>query len=152
MDLFGSYSIDKKSDIPIWVQLKQRLTYLIASGFYKPGDQLPTVRELAVQLDINYHTVNKVYHDLEGSGLIEVRTGRGSYVADSSDSRLILYENDAHIVAAEYATKLLQLGMTAAEAVKAIADHLGVSITINSTAADEREAGIKPSKRSSRVG
>ena len=64
MDPLDSYTIDKKSDIPIWVQLKQRLVYLIMSGSYKPGDQLPTVRELAVQLDINYHTVNKVYHDL----------------------------------------------------------------------------------------
>ena len=61
MDPLDSYTIDKKSDIPIWVQLKQRLVYLIMSGSYKPGDQLPTVRELAVQLDINYHTVNKVY-------------------------------------------------------------------------------------------
>ena len=58
MNPFDSFSIDKKSDIPIWVQLKQRLAYLIASGTYKPGDQLPNVRELAVQLDINYLTVN----------------------------------------------------------------------------------------------
>ena len=47
MDPLDSYTIDKKSDIPIWVQLKQRLVYLIMSGSYKPGDQLPTVRELA---------------------------------------------------------------------------------------------------------
>ena len=109
MNPFDSFSIDKKSDIPIWVQLKQRLAYLIASGTYKPGDQLPTVRELAVQLDINYHTVNKVYHELEGSGLIEVQAGRGSHVADLDDSRL-----------------------TAEEVVRIVADCLGVCITIDS--------------------
>lgn len=132
MNPFDSFSIDKKSDIPIWVQLKQRLAYLIASGTYKPGDQLPTVRELAVQLDINYHTANKVYHELEGSGLIEVQAGRGSHVADLDDSRFIAFEGEPHMITSEYVSKLLQLGMTAEEVVRIVADCLGVCITIDS--------------------
>ena len=132
MDPFDSFKIDKKSDIPIWVQLKQRLTYLIISGTYKPGDQLPTVRELAVQLDINYHTVNKVYHELEGSGLIEVQAGRGSHVADLSDSNFIAFEGEPHMITSEYVSKLTQLGMTAEEVVRIVADYLGVCITIDS--------------------
>lgn len=130
MDPFDSFKIDKKSDIPIWVQLKHRLTYLIMSGTYQPGDQLPTVRELAVQLDINYHTVNKVYHELEGSGLIEVQAGRGSHVADLGDSRFIAFEGEPHMITSEYATQLLQLGMTAEEVVQLVADYLGVSIAL----------------------
>lgn len=132
MGPFDTFKIDKKSDIPIWVQLKQRLTYLIISGTYKPGDQLPTVRELAVQLDINYHTVNKVYHELEGSGLIEVQAGRGSHVADLGDSRFIAFEGESHMITSEYVSQLLQLGMTAEEVVHIVADYLGVRITINS--------------------
>lgn len=135
MDNFGSFSIDKKSDIPIWVQLKQRLIHLIVSGTYQPGDQLPTVRELAVKLDINYHTVNKVYHDLESSKLIEVQAGRGSHVTDLGESRFIAFENEARMAVAEYAEKFLRLGMTAEEAIQAIADHLGISIVINPTPA-----------------
>lgn len=130
MDPFDSFKIDKKSDIPIWVQLKHRLTYLIMSGTYQPGDQLPTVRELAVQLDINYHTVNKVYHELEGSGLIEVQAGRGSHVADLGDSRFIAFEGEPHMITSEYASQLLQLGMTAEEVVQLVADYLGVSIAL----------------------
>ncbi|BAK44774.1 GntR family transcriptional regulator [Eggerthella sp. YY7918] len=147
MDPFDSYKIDKKSDIPIWVQLKQRLIYLIMSGSYKPGDQLPTVRELAVQLDINYHTVNKVYHELEGSGLIEVQAGRGSHVADPGNSKFVTYEGEPHMITAEYVAKLLQLGMTAEEVVRMVANHLDIDIAINSPSES------KPVKeRSHRVG
>lgn len=131
MDPFDSFTIDKKSDIPIWVQLKQRLTYLIVSGTYQPGDQLPTVRELAVQLDINYHTVNKVYHELEGSGLIEVQAGRGSHVADLGDSGFIAFEGEPRMITSEYVSQLLQLGMTAEEVVHIVADCLGIRITID---------------------
>lgn len=132
MDPFDSYKIDKKGDIPIWVQLKQRLTYLIMSGAYQPGDQLPTVRELAVQLDINYHTVNKVYHELEGSGLIEVQAGRGSHVADLGDSPVITFEGESRMITAEYVSKLLQLGMTAEEIVRIVANYLSIDISVDS--------------------
>lgn len=147
MDPLDSYTIDKKSDIPIWVQLKQRLVYLIMSGSYKPGDQLPTVRELAVQLDINYHTVNKVYHDLEGSGLIEVQAGRGSHVANLDDSKFITFKGEPHMITAEYASKLLQLGMTAEEVVRIVANYLGVNVAI-----DPAPKSASTKERARRVG
>ncbi|MBQ3106729.1 MAG: GntR family transcriptional regulator [Eggerthellaceae bacterium] len=131
MSAFENYSIDKKSDIPVWVQLRQRLSFCIMSGIYKEGDQLPTVRELAAQLDVHYHTVNKVYRDLETSGLVEMRSGRGTFVADLSESRFRAVEGDVQAAVAEYATKLLELGMTPEEAVLSLARHLGVAVTID---------------------
>lgn len=130
MGAFDNYSIDKKSDIPVWVQLRQRLSFCIMSGAYKEGDQLPTVRELATQLDVHYHTVNKVYADLEKSGLVEMRSGKGSFVADLSESRFRAIEGDVHAAVAEHASKLLELGMTPEEAVLAVANHLGVAVSI----------------------
>ena len=65
-----NFSIDERSGVPIWVQLRNRLVYLIQTGRYQPGDQLPTVHEMAVNLNINYNTVNKVYRSMETSGLI----------------------------------------------------------------------------------
>ena len=53
--------LDEHSGIPLWVQLRNRLMYLIDSGHYQAGDRLPTVRALAADLNVNYHTVNKVY-------------------------------------------------------------------------------------------
>ena len=63
-------TIDDDSGIPIWLQLRNRLIYLITSGFYDTGDKLPTVREMAVELGINYNTVSKVYQDIERDGYI----------------------------------------------------------------------------------
>lgn len=143
MGLFDSFEIDKKGDIPIWVQLKQRLFYVITSGKLKPGDKLPTVRELAIQLDINYHTVNKVYHDLENSGLIEVHVGRGTFVSERVGSSFVALENDTRLAAAECASKLLRLGMTPEEVVQTIADHVHVPIAIRSADAGDNAASVE---------
>ncbi len=63
------------------MQLKNRISYLIATNKYSQGDQLPTVRKLAVDLDISYNTVNRAYMDLEREGFITTRKGRGTFVA-----------------------------------------------------------------------
>lgn len=80
------FSIDERSGVPIWVQLRNRLVYLIQTGAYQPGDQLPTVHETAVNLNINYNTVNKVYRSMETSGLIVSKRGRGTFVAENPAS------------------------------------------------------------------
>ena len=55
------FQLDDASSIPVWLQLKNRFIYLITSGFYLPGDQLPTVRGLAAEVEVNYNPVSKVY-------------------------------------------------------------------------------------------
>lgn len=76
------FDIDETSDIPIWVQLRNRLAYLIDSGAFKPGEKLPTVRFLASELAINYNTVNKAYLNLKTDGLIKSVRGSGVFVSD----------------------------------------------------------------------
>lgn len=79
---FESFEVDYDSGLPVWIQIKNRIAYLIGSGIYTPGDQLPTVRALAVDLDISYNTVNRAYMDLERDGYITTRKGRGTFVAE----------------------------------------------------------------------
>lgn len=79
-----TFQVDESSDVPLWVQLKARLAYLISSGFYEPGEQLPTVRSLASDISINYNTVNKAYLALKSEGYIESTRGRGAFVRDLS--------------------------------------------------------------------
>lgn len=76
--------IDANSEIPIYVQLKNNLRYLITSGALSPGRQLPTVRALSVDLGINANTVARVYRELAAEGVIEMRRGTGSYVPESA--------------------------------------------------------------------
>ncbi len=82
MSALESFEVDHGSGLPVWIQVKNRIAYLIGSGAYAAGDRLPTVRALAVDLDISYNTVNRAYMDLEREGYISTRKGRGTFVAE----------------------------------------------------------------------
>ena len=75
-----AFEVDEGSDLPLWIQLKDRFAYLIASGYYKPDDQLPSVRRFAAETRISYNTVSKAYTALEREGYIVTRHGSGAYV------------------------------------------------------------------------
>ena len=74
-------SIDTRDRTPIYAQLDRGLRAAIAAGRLQPGDQLPTVRELAVDLRVNANTVARVYAELERAGVLETRRGVGSFVS-----------------------------------------------------------------------
>ena len=73
-------SIDARDATPIYAQLERGLRAAIATGRLAHGDQLPTVRQLAVDLRVNANTVARVYAELERAGVIETRRGVGSFV------------------------------------------------------------------------
>ena len=73
-------TIDAKDRTPIYAQLDRGLRAAIATGRLQLGDQLPTVRQLAVELKVNANTVARVYVDLERAGVIETRRGVGLFV------------------------------------------------------------------------
>ena len=68
-------SIDPRDATPIYAQLERGLRAAIATSRLRPGDQLPTVRQLAVELRVNANTVARVYGELERAGVIETRRG-----------------------------------------------------------------------------
>lgn len=72
--------INPKSPLPIYAQLIAQIRRAIRRGDLKPGDQLPTVRQLAVELRINPNTVARAYAELERDGLIATQQGRGTFV------------------------------------------------------------------------
>jgi GntR family transcriptional regulator len=74
-------AIDPRDPTPIYAQLERGVRAAIATGRLRPGDQLPTVRQLAVDLQINANTVARVYATLERAGVIETRRGVGSFIA-----------------------------------------------------------------------
>lgn len=85
MTPLDAFEIDHSSGLPVWIQVKNRLAYLIGAGVYAAGERLPTVRSLAIDLDISYNTVNRAYMDLEREGYISTRKGRGTFVAERHD-------------------------------------------------------------------
>mgnify|MGYP000014514862 FL=1 len=104
------FEVDENSGIPIWIQLRNRLMYLIDSGHYANGDRLPTVRALAADLNVNYHTVNKVYTNLEYEGYISSKRGRGAFVC--KEAVPVGEEVPGDIVLAEAIRQCVELGMT----------------------------------------
>ena len=76
-------TVDKLSDAPLYLQLRDAVIAGIASGELRPGDALPSVRSLAEDLGINLHTVNKAYATLRDEGYVIMLGRRGAYVADA---------------------------------------------------------------------
>jgi len=73
-------SIDIHSSVAVYVQIENHVQFAIASARLKPGDQLPSVRELSERLEVNPNTVAKAYRDLEVMGLLYTRRGMGVFV------------------------------------------------------------------------
>ena len=80
-------TIDTRDRTPIYAQLERALRAAIATGRLQAGDQLPTVRQLAVDLSVNANTVARVYAELERAGVIETRRGVGSFVNGTAAAR-----------------------------------------------------------------
>jgi len=75
-------ALNRQSGIPIYVQLEEQIRLLIHTGSLRPGDPLPTVRELAVSMGINYNTIARVYRDLQRMGVLHLKRGIGTFVAE----------------------------------------------------------------------
>jgi GntR family transcriptional regulator len=74
------FSVDPRSGVPIYLQLIEQVKRLVAVGALVAGEQLPTAKQLALDLTINANTVSRAYRDLERDGVIEAIPGRGSFV------------------------------------------------------------------------
>ncbi len=74
------FGLDVKSGVPFHRQIVDQIKYGIASGRLLPGEQLPTVRELAVHLQVNPNTVRKSYSELEILGILDTQQGTGTFV------------------------------------------------------------------------
>lgn len=75
-------SIDAKSGVPFYRQIIEQVKFAIARGDLRPGDRLPTVRQLAVDLAINLNTVVRAYREMEIEGVLNTQQGSGTFVSD----------------------------------------------------------------------
>src|SRR6478609_8963770 len=78
-----TFEVDARSPTPIYAQLDRSIRAAIATGQLEPGAQLPTVRQLAVDLAVNANTVARVYAQLELDGILETQRGVGTFVRES---------------------------------------------------------------------
>jgi GntR family transcriptional regulator len=118
-------SIDPHDATPIYAQLERALRAAIATGRMQPGEQLPTVRQLAVELSVNANTVARVYAELERAGVIETRRGVGSFISATPVEARSPREHDRRLRA--FVTRVLAdadaAGFTVDDILAALAAH-----------------------------
>jgi GntR family transcriptional regulator len=113
--------VDPTLPVPIWSQIEEAVRYLVASGALRPGDALPSVRDLAREQKINPNTVAKAYQRLAEARVLEARRGEGTFVAErppampAAERERLLREGATRLV-----TLAVNLGSSRSEAVSAL--------------------------------
>jgi GntR family transcriptional regulator len=124
MDRDINFSLDVVNGIPIYRQIIQQVEYAILSGRMKPGDRLPTIRSLAVELKINPNTIAKAYGEMEIRGILSTQVGRGTYI---SDKKPVPEEDERNQkiqeVLGRFVQEMQNLGVSKEKLIKLIENH-----------------------------
>jgi GntR family transcriptional regulator len=118
-----AFRLDGHSGVPVYRQLIDQVQAGIASGALTAGEQLPTVRQVAVDLAINPNTVSRAYREMEIRGLLDTEQGTGTFVADhkvefSKDER----ERKLNQLVSEFVSRAGATGFTLKQLIKALRD------------------------------
>jgi len=116
------FDLDFRSRQPIYIQIVERIRQQVARGDLQPGDQLPTVRQLAADLRVNFNTVARAYRLLDEAGLISTQHGRGTYVWETPSPEITqhLRSQGLHEMSGQFVQEALGLGYTPDEIAKEI--------------------------------
>ena len=116
------FTIDHSDPLPIYAQLDRAIRLAVATGKLRQGDQLPTVRQLAVDLRVNANTVAKVYGELERAGVVVTQRGVGTFIQNQENEAISLADRRRQLAALadEFLTKSVVLGFTQQEAIDSL--------------------------------
>lgn len=87
-------SVQWSDTTPIYLQLKERVVAMMLDGVLKPGDALPSVRQVAADFQLNPITVSRAYQELADEALVEKRRGLGMYVTEGAPEKLLASERE----------------------------------------------------------
>jgi GntR family transcriptional regulator len=117
--------LDAQSGVPVYRQIIDQVQGGIASGSLAPGDQLPTVRQVAVDLEINLNTVLRAYRELEIRGTLETQQGTGTFVSlQKVRPDTVERERKLTQLVTEFVSRAGAQGFTVQELVALLQDHL----------------------------
>jgi len=112
-----AFKLDFHSGAPIYIQIMEHIRQLVASGELQAGDQLPTVRQLATDLRINWNTVARAYKLLDEARLISTQQGRGTYIWEAPTEAVTqtLRQQALEGLSRRYVAEAARLGCTPEE-------------------------------------
>ncbi len=119
------FSLDAKSGVPFYKQIILQVEFAIADGRFVMGDQLPTVRSLAVDLKINPNTVARAYNEMEIRGIVNTQQGTGTFISEK-DIRLTEVEREGMLesLVRPFLSRATSYGFSADEVISAVRDGL----------------------------
>jgi GntR family transcriptional regulator len=138
--------LDFRSGIPIYLQVVESIKEQIASGRLNPGDQLPTVRALALELRVNFNTVARAYRLLDEAGIISTQQGRGTYILEMPPPEVAesLRQQAVLALTEKYLSDARRLGVDQEEALEllqTIATHRQEQLVTKTTDNNDKEKG-----------
>lgn len=118
--------LDFRTGIPIYVQIIEQIKHLVETGVLRPGDQLPTVRQLAADLRVNFNTVARAYRLLDEAGIISTQHGRGTYILGDAAPEYSLAQREQALeeITRQYLSDAARLGFSAEEVKRLFQRHL----------------------------
>jgi GntR family transcriptional regulator len=119
------FALDLHTGVPVYRQLIDQVRAGVASGTLAAGDQLPTVRQLAVDLAINPNTVMRAYRELELGGMLETHQGTGTFISDKKmEKKSSERERQLGQMASEFAARVGAAGFTLEELIDRMSELL----------------------------
>lgn len=118
--------IDFRSDQPIYLQIVEQIQQLILQGDLQTGDQLPTVRQLATDLRVNFNTIARAYRLLDEAGLISTQQGRGTYIWERPSDEKVgkMRQQNLEELVQKYTQELERLGYSAEELIAVFSSQI----------------------------
>ncbi|KYC87832.1 GntR family transcriptional regulator [Bacillus velezensis] len=112
-----------QSSKPIYLQIADRVYYRLIRSELSPGDKLPSVREMAVQMKVNPNTIQRTYSEMERLGIVETRRGQGTFVAERSDLKVELKDRLTKDVFKRFIQEMAELGLSPEEMIDGIKQY-----------------------------
>lgn len=124
--LIDQIHLDFRSGVPIYTQIVEQVRQQVVSGKLNPGDQLPTVRALALELRVNFNTVARAYRLLDEAGIISTQQGRGTYILDEPPPKRAdkMRQQALHALTRDYLNEAFRLGCNSEEIGRSLKEQL----------------------------
>jgi GntR family transcriptional regulator len=118
--------VDFRSGVPIYAQIMEQVRQKVIDGELIVGDQLPTVRQMATDLRVNFNTVARAYRLLDEAGLISTQHGRGTYIWEKPSAETLQHVRQLSLdgMVRRFLSQAHRQGFTPAEILKALDEHI----------------------------
>jgi GntR family transcriptional regulator len=118
--------VDKEYEVskPIYMQIAEKIFRRIIRQEIKPGDKLPSVREMAIQAGVNPNTIQRTYMEMERMGIVETRRGQGTFVVERQEIVDELMQTMQKEIIGQFVKNMMELGLGKKEIVKSLEEYL----------------------------